>query len=173
MSPAILTIVSAAALAAAGIAVASRGTSGAAPATSRTVLNALGPRAYAPATARDGAAVRAAGIPLPAGGNFNGIRWELLQGDIPATQMDFILQYNAACQWLRAWRRGSARALGVFQRAASRSAFRGGGELRLADVAAEASRGGGKDVTAMLAECNAAHTREVAYARGLGLRPST
>jgi len=173
VSPALLTIVSAAALAAAGIAVASRGTGGAAPATSRTVLDALGPRAYAPATARDGAAVRAAGIPLPAGGNFNGIRWELLQGDVPAAQMDFILQYNAACQWLRAWRRGSLRALGVLQRAASWSAFRGGGELRLGEVAAEASRGGGKDVTAMLAECTAAHTREAAYARGLGLTPST
>jgi hypothetical protein len=168
-----VTIISAAAVAAAGIAVASRGTGEAAPASSRTVLNALGPQAYAPGTAREGAAVRAAGIPLPAGGNFNGIRWELLEGDIPAAQMDFVLQYNAACQWLRAWRRGSSSALGVLRRAASWSAFRAGGEVRLADVAAQASRGGGKDVTAMLADCNATHTREVAYARRLGLRPST
>ena len=137
------------------------------------MLNALGPQAYTPATAREGAAVRGAGIPLPEGGNFNGIRWELLEGDVPAAQMDFILQYNTACQWLRAWKRGSVSALGVFRRAASWSAFRGDGAIRLTDVAAEASRGGGKDLTAMLAECDAGHTREVAYARRLGLTPST
>jgi hypothetical protein len=134
------------------------------------VLDALGPQAYAPGTAREGATVRGAGIPLPAGGNFNGIRWELVAGDIPVAQMDLVLQYNAACQWLRAWRRGSASALGVLRRAASWTALRGSS---IADVAAEASRGGGEDVTAMLAECNASHTREVAYARQLGLTPST
>jgi len=173
LSPALLTIVSAAALAAAGIAVASHGSGGAPAELSRPVLDALGPQAYAPGTARAGAAMRAEGIPLPAGGNFNGIRWELADGDIPAAQMDFVLRYNAACQWLRAWRRGSATALGVFRRAASWSAFRGDGAARLAGVAAEASRGGGKDVTAMLAECTASHRREVAYARRLGLAPST
>jgi hypothetical protein len=173
VSHALLTIIPAAVLTAAGIAVASRGTGETAPATPRTVLSALGPQAYAPATAREGAAVRAAGIPLPAGGNFNGIRWELLEGDVPAAQMDFILQYNAACQWLRAWRRGSAGALRVFRRAASWSVFRGEGASRLAAVAAQASAGGGAAATAMLSECEAAHRREVAYARRLGLAPST
>jgi hypothetical protein len=173
VSPAVLTIISAAALAAAGIAVASRGTGETPAATSRAVLNALGPQAYAPGTARAGATTRAAGIPLPAGGNFNGIRWELSDGEIPAGTIDVVLQYNAACQWLRAWRRGSLSALGVLRRATTWSAFRAGGEVRLADVAAEASRGGGKDVTAMLADCNASHRREVSYARRLGLAPST
>lgn len=173
MSPALLTIVSAAALAAAGIAVASRGTGEAAVQTSRSVLDALGPRTYAPGAARAGASERAAGIPLPAGGNFNGIRWELADGEIPAETIDFVLQYNAACQWLRAWRRGSGSAVGMLRRAASWSAFRVGGEVRLAGITAEASRGGGKKVTAMLADCQATHTREVAYARRLGLTPST
>jgi hypothetical protein len=173
VSPALVTIVSAAALAAAGIAVAARA-SGEMPAgVSRPVLDALGPRAYAPGSARAGATVRGASIPLPAGGNFNGIRWELVDGDIPPAQMDFVLQYNAACQWLRAWRRGSATALGVFRRAASWSAFRGNGATRLAAVAAEAGRGAGKDLTAMLSDCNAAHRREVAYARRLRLAPSS
>jgi hypothetical protein len=172
LSPALLTLVSAAALAAAGIAIASRGTGEAVVETPRPVLDALGPQAYPPGTARAGASARAAGIPLPAGGNFNGIRWELADGEIPAATMDFVLQYNAACQWLRAWRRGSGRALTVLRRAASWSAFRGG-EVRLATVAAEASRGGGKDATAMLADCNSTHTREAAYARQLGLTPST
>jgi hypothetical protein len=170
LPPALLPIVSAAAWAAAGIAVASRGTGDAAAGPSRPVLDALGPQAYAPATARQGATARSVGIPVPDGGNFNGIRWELAEGEIPAPTMDFVLQYNAACQWLRAWRRGSATALGVFRRAASWTALRGSS---IADVAAEASRGGGKDVTAMLADCNATHSREVAYARQLGLRPST
>jgi hypothetical protein len=160
-------------LPAAGIGVASRGKGETPGDTSRAVLNALGPQAYTPGTARAGATVRAAGIPLPAGGNFNGIRWELADSDIPAGQMDFVLQYNAACQWLRAWKRGSASALGTFRRAASWSAFRGDGASRLAGVAAEASRGGGRDVTEMLADCSASHRREVTYARELGLTPST
>jgi hypothetical protein len=171
LSPALLTIVSAAALAAAGIGVAAARRPAEAPAgLSRPVLDALGPRAYAPGTARAGAATRAAAIPLPSGGNFNGIRWELAAADIPVAQMDLVVQYNAACQWLRAWRRGSGTALGVFRRAASWTALRGSS---IAGVAAEASRGGGKDVTAMLADCDASHTREVAYARRLGLTPST
>ena len=172
MSPALVTIVSAAALAAAGIAVATRGGEEPSAGPSRSVLDALGPQAYAPGSARAGAVVRAAGIPLPAGGNFNGIRWELAGSQISRAEMDFVLQYNAACQWLRAWKRGSVTALGVFRRAASWSALRGGAS-RLAEVAAEANRGGGKDLTAMLGDCTSGHTREVAYARGLGLAPST
>jgi len=170
LSPALVIIVSAAALAAAGIGVAAARQPPAPADPSRPVLDALGPQAYAPGTAREGAAVRGTGIPLPAGGNFNGIRWELVDGDIPAVQVDLILQYNAACQWLRAWRRGSASALGVLRRAASWTALRGSS---IADVAAEASRGRGKGLTMMLAECDAGHTREVAYARRLGLTPST
>ncbi len=169
-----MTLVSAAALAAAGIALASsqRGRDTTAPPSA--VLDALGPRAYTPATARTGAAARAAGIPLPAGGNFNGIRWELAAGEIPAATIDAVLQYNAACQWLRAWRRGSGSALAVLRRVTSWPAFRGGPVVaRLDAVAAEAGRGGGDAVTAMLADCNATHAREVAYARHLGMTAST
>jgi hypothetical protein len=170
VTPGVLTIISAAVLAAAGIAAAPRG-GGAVPAPPpRAVLDALGPQAYTPQTAREGAAVRGAGIPLPTGGNFDGIRWEDARGEIPAATIEAVLQHNAACQWLRAWRRGSATALKTFRRAASWSALRG---APIAAVAGEASRGGGPNLTAMLSQCNASHSREVAYARALGLRPST
>jgi hypothetical protein len=170
LTPAALTIISAAALAAAGIAAASRDRAAAPAVTPRPVLDALGPQAYTPQTARAGAAVRGADIPLPAGGNFNGIRWEDMQSEIPAATVDTLLQHNAACQWLRAWRRGSGTALEVFRRAAAWPALQ---RSPIEAVAGEASRGGGRNLTAMLAQCNASHTREVAYARGLGLAPST
>ena len=168
MTSVVLTIISAAALAAAGIAAAHP--HDAAPAVPPpAVLDALGPQAYTPQTAREGAVVRGADIPLPAGGNFNGIRWEGMTGEITVATVDSLLQYNAACQWLRAWRRGSAIALRVFRRAASWSTLR---EAPIAEVADEASRGGGENLAAMLSQCNASHTREVAYARQLGLAPS-
>jgi len=164
-----VTIVSAAALAAAGIAAVSHRP--ASPATPPgLVLDALGPQTYTPYSARAAVATRGAGIPLPAGGNFNGIRWELLQGEIPAQRVDALMQYNAACQWLRAWRRGSGNALRVLRGAASWTALRGS---PIAAVAAQASRGKGDDLETMLAQCDASHTREVAYAKQLGLTPST
>ena len=165
-----MTIVSAAALAAAGFAAAPRG-GGVIPADPpRPVLDALGPQAYTPQTAREGAAVRGEGIPLPTGGNFNGIRWEAMEGEIPVPTIETLLQHNAACQWLRAWRRGSGTALDVLRRAASWSALRGS---PIAAVVEEANRGGGRILSAVLAQCAASHTREVAYARRLGLTPST
>jgi hypothetical protein len=165
-----MTIVSAAALAAAGLAAAPRG-GGVTPADPpRPVLDALGPQAYTPQTAREGAAVRSDGIPLPTGGNFNGIRWEAMDGEVPVAVIETLLQHNAACQWLRAWRRGSGTALDMLRRAASWSALRGS---PIAAVVEEATRGGGRHLAAALAQCSASHAREAAYARQLGLTPST
>ena len=171
MTSAVLTIISAAALAAAGIAAAAHPRDAAPAVPPRAVLDALGPQAYTPQTAREGAVVRGADIPLPAGGNFNGIRWEdMPAGEIPNGTVDALLEHNAACQWLRAWRRGSGTAREAFRRTATWPALR---SSPIAAVADQASRGRGRDFAAMLAQCNTSHGREVAYARKLGLTPST
>src|SRR5262249_23245750 len=170
-APAPLTSAPGAAGAAGGLAAATPHGRGAAPANPpRVVLDALGPQAYTPQTAREGAAARGADIPLPAGGNFNGIGWEDAPGGVPAATIESVLQPHAPCQWLAAWPPRSGSAVDVLRRAASWSALRGS---PIAAVAEEASRGGGRNLTAMLAQCNASHTREVTYARRLGLTPST
>jgi hypothetical protein len=132
--------------------------------------------AYPAAQARAAANVRGAAVPLPAGGTFNGVRWELAGGDVAAGTLDGVLQYNAACQWLRAWRDGrdAALAVRVLQQIPSWTVFRGteSGDY-VAQVSAEAGRGGGELTTQMLAECDASHAREVAYAIELGLTPSS
>jgi hypothetical protein len=152
-----------------------------APVTNRSV----GAPAYAASEARTVASARGAAIPLPRGGNFNGIRWELAGGDIAEGTMDGVLAYNAACQWLREWRqakpvaseatpsREGALALQVLQSVPSWPALRGteSGDL-LARVAAQASRGGGTDATDVLVDCDASHVRELDYAARLGLTPS-
>jgi hypothetical protein len=128
------------------------------------------------AEARAAAAQRGLGIPLPAGGTFNGVRWEQAGGAIGGAEIDGVLEYNAACQWLRAWRdgRGAKVAASVLAAAPAWPAVRGtesGGFL--AKVAADVAAGGGENATAMLADCDAAHVREVAYARSLGLTASS
>jgi hypothetical protein len=132
--------------------------------------------AYPAAAARGAADIRGAEIPLPAGGTFNGVRWELAGGDVAASTIDGVLAYNAACQWLRAWRdaRDGALAIRVLQEAPSWTVFRGteSGAV-LAQVAADVSEGGGPTAAGVLADCDAAHAREVAYATRLGLEPST
>src|SRR4051812_32970263 len=45
-------------------------------------------------------------IPLPAGGTFDGVRWEEADGVFSRNEIAAVLQYNASCQWLRAWRDG-------------------------------------------------------------------
>ena len=126
-------------------------------------------------TARVAATGRAAGVPLPAGGTFDGVRWELGGDGVAQSDIDGVLQYNAACQWLRAWRDGreGALAVQVLQAVPGWPAMRGteSGEF-LARVAAEAAAGGGETATAMLADCDASHAREVQYAAQLGLTPS-
>ncbi len=90
-------------------------------------------------------------MPLPSGGNFNGIQWGVDDGTWAQTGAEGMLEYNSACQWLRAWRDGrdADLALKVLSTAAGWPALRGtdSGEL-LTRVAAEASAGGGRTTTA-------------------------
>jgi len=170
----------ASALAGVGIATAAapqpRGESGAAAALAGAPNQPAAGAVYPMARARPAAAARGAAIPLPAGGTFNGIRWELSDGTVDAGMLDATLAYNAACQWLRAWRDGrdAATALKVLARVPDWPALRDteSGDV-LAMVAAEAAAGGGELATAVLVDCDASHAREVAYATRLGLTPST
>ncbi|HEX6021540.1 MAG TPA: hypothetical protein VFZ00_06055 [Solirubrobacter sp.] len=130
--------------------------------------------AYTARAARAAANLRAAGVPLPAGGTFNGVRWELA-GAVTQREIDLVLQYNAACQWLRAWRDGREPqlAIEVLQTAPSWPAIRGTESAEwLARVAADVRAGGGEAATAVLADCDASHESEAAYAKQLTLTPS-
>jgi hypothetical protein len=119
-----------------------------------------------PIEARAVSAARATAIPLPVSGNFNGIDWEAAGGPITTWQLEQTLEYNAICQWVRAAHAGRhadiARAvLAVVDRWPA--------------VAPDANRGPGRPLGSemLLRECAASHRREVAYARALGLPPST
>jgi hypothetical protein len=59
-----------------------------------------------PRRARELSEKRLRVIPLPPGGNFNGVRWEQARGPIAAAQVEAVLEYNAMCQWVRAQREG-------------------------------------------------------------------
>jgi hypothetical protein len=138
-------------------------------------LTAPGAR-YDGAAARFQAGLRGLHVPLPAGGTFNGVRWEQ-GGPVTAAQMDGVLEYNAMCQWLRAWRDGRARTVAAFvlHAAPEWPALRGTETGRaLARVAADVRHGGRRRLAgAVLARCDASHHREVSYARELGLAPSS
>jgi hypothetical protein len=141
---------------------------------SARVVDRDGP-VFTATSARVAATVRAADVPLPAGGTFDGVRWELGGDGVAQSDIDGVLQYNAACQWLRAWRDGreGALPLQVLEAVPGWPAMRGteSGEF-LARVAAEAAAGGGETASAMLADCDASHAGEVQYAARLGLTPS-
>src|SRR4051794_41880994 len=62
--------------------------------------------ALAPEAARARALERAGAIPLPAGGTLNGINWSVDGGAWESSTIEGMVEYNAACQWLRAWRDG-------------------------------------------------------------------
>ena len=119
---------------------------------------------------------RGPAVPLPSGGNFNGIQWGVDDGTWAQTGAEGMLEYNSACQWLRAWRDGrdADLALKVLSTAAGWPALRGSdsGQL-LTRVAAEARSGGGRTTTLMLADCDQSHAREVVTAARLGLTPSS
>jgi hypothetical protein len=132
-------------------------------------------QAFAGTSARLQAALRGIGIPLPAGGTFNGVRWEQ-GGRVTAGQMDGVLEYNAMCQWLRAWRdrREPVLAAHVLQTVPSWPALRGSeAATTLTRVAAQVRRGGGRLPGEVLRDCDASHRREVTYAKELGLPPSS
>jgi len=151
------------------------------PSRSRSAAIAL---TGAPATGRDGGHVDAAGartqagqagVSLPDGGNFNGIRWEQGPQRIAQSELEGTLEYNAACQWLRAWRDGREGALpgAVLQAVPDWPLLRGteSGAF-VARVAADVAAGGGETATDMLRDCDASHVRESEYAISRGLLPS-
>jgi hypothetical protein len=86
-----------------------------------------------------------------------------------------VLEYNAVCQWLRAWRDGRERdvAARVLALMPAWPGWREGeaGEV-LAQIAAEVDAGAGATLEGALADCDAAHSREVQYAASRGLPPT-
>ena len=127
------------------------------------------------ATARVIADELAPKIPLPPGGSFDGVRWEAAGGVFSRTEIASVLQYNASCQWLRAWRDGRETATSerVLADAPSWPAWRfGETALVLGQVEADVRAGGGETASAVLADCDASYEREAAYALALGLTPS-
>jgi hypothetical protein len=144
----------------------------AAPATERFAALASIPAA----TARVVADEVARGIPVPPGGTFSGVRWEQAGGVLSRTEIAAVLQYNASCQWLRAWRdhRETATSERVLADVPAWSAWRFAetGAV-LAQVAADVRAGGGETAAAVLADCDASHGREVVYAAARGLPPSS
>jgi len=133
-------------------------------------------RVYAGGGEAGEAARRAAdAIPLPEGGNFHGIRWEDVEGELTDADVQHVLEYNAACQWLRAARdeREARLAREVLREVGRWSALRmasSGAVWR--EVAQDLERSGEGVHEAVLGDCDAAHAREVAYATSRGLTPS-
>ena len=127
------------------------------------------------ATARVIADEVAREIPLPEGGTFSGVRWEAAGGVFSRAEIAGVLQYNASCQWLRAWRDGREASVSerVLADVPSWPALRGAeATAMLAQIAAETRAGGGRAVTDALVGCDASHEREAAYAPARGLATS-
>lgn len=126
-------------------------------------------------SARAAARSLATSIPLPDGGNFNGVRWEEAGGVFSEAEITAVLSYNAACQWLRAWRdgRGGDTASRIVAELPQWSAWRGTETAEvLAQVGKDAANGTRRMIPGVLADCDSAHTREVGYAAARGLTPS-
>jgi hypothetical protein len=126
-------------------------------------------------TARVIATEVAGAVPLPAGGTFDGVRWEDAGGVFSRSEIAAILQYNASCQWLRAWRDGREKAASeqVLADVPAWPAWRfAEAAAVLGKVAADVRAGGGETASAVLADCDASHEREAAYAAARGLTPS-
>ena len=119
---------------------------------------------------------RAAGVPLPAGGTFDGVRWELGGGVSRESEIDGVI----------AVQRGLPVAAGVARR--PRRAHRPAGAAPCAGGPPCAARNRASSLArwpprrpaaaarrppAMLADCDASHAREVVYAERIGLTPST
>jgi len=136
-------------------------------------LDRSAPAGYDPAQARSVAGRRGAAVPLPPNGNFNGIEWERAGGVFGDAEIEGALEFNAACQWMRAAHDGTnGDALAVLDRVPNWPTFRHG-DGSIGQAVAEAHAGGGPVYEAMLAECEASHDREVRYAAEQGLTPSS
>lgn len=126
--------------------------------------------------ARAAAATAAARIPLPVGGNFNGIQWEAAGGLFSESEIEAALEYNAMCQWLRAVRDGRDpdTSLRVLRLIVSWPALREtpAGDF-VSQVAAEARQGSGPAYEGALADCDASQARQAEHSKNLGLTPSS
>jgi hypothetical protein len=123
--------------------------------------------------ARRAAEERADAVPLPRGGNFNGVRWEEAGPGLSEADVDAVQDYNAACQWLRALSDGRQAVLAraILADVSAWPAFRGNerGKTWAQVLAAP----GGDLAQTVLADCRASHDREAKYAAAQGLPPST
>lgn len=110
-------------------------------------------------------------VPVPQGGNFNGIRWDELGG---ATRADIkgLLLFNAACQWARARAddRDNGLADAVLSDVPRWPTFRFGDRHRFARALADAS---GPLWVGVRRDCREIHAREVIYAKARGLPASS
>jgi hypothetical protein len=134
------------------------------------------PQSVAAERARGTAGAMGARIPLPVGGNLNGIQWEAAGGVFSDSEIEAALEYNAMCQWVRAVRDGrdAETSLEVLRMIPSWPALRGTGAGEFVrQVAAEAQAGGGGAYQGALADCDASQARQVQYAIELGLTPSS
>lgn len=122
------------------------------------------------APAREQAARASAAVPLPAGGNLEGIRWETVGGALTAAEIDTVVQANAFCQWLRSARDGrDPESLDVLDDVPQWPGLRDQPDIDLLrEVVAEAHAGGGIALDQVLADCDASHAREVDYAEDRG-----
>jgi len=136
--------------------------------------DAAAPR-YTPEQARAAVARIGENVPVPDGGNFNGIRFEDI-GPMSVPNVQALMEYNAACKWWRAMADGRelADAQLIVREIPRWPSFRGGDREQVASlVAAELAAGSGPVREGVLRDCRATRDREVAYARARGLTPTT
>lgn len=140
---------------------------------SPTIELSRGGREYStPEAARAAAARTATAVPMPEGSNVNGIRWEEAGGSFTEADVQFLVQYNALCQWTRALDDGRDTATAeTVRRATPRWSA-----LRAVEAASALGRAvsdpASAEAAALRAECAASHVREVAWARERGLPPT-
>jgi len=135
-----------------------------------------GPSYDADGPARAAALRASAEVPMPDDGNVNGIRWEEAGGVFGAAEVQTVVEANAFCQWLRAVQDGRQldTAKHVLDTVPDWPGFRDQPDVDLLrTTVSEAVGGGGGEYEAAVAQCEASHEREVAYADQLGLSVSS
>ena len=108
----------------------------------------------------------------------SGVRWELGEGVIAESEIDGVIAYNAACQWLRAWRDGrdAATAARSAAQRAGLARLPGHGLRRVPRPRGRARRrraAAARRSPAMLRDCDAAHPAKSPTPSAIGLPPST